>query len=76
MNEDRIGRVSANLRKLSIFLSLIFVVFYYVGWFRLSSELIESEIVWIIRVGSILVGYSAVKCFFINRYLNGTGDQG
>jgi len=76
MNEDRIGRVSVNLRKLSIFLSLIFIVLFYVGWFRLSSGVITSDIVWIIRVGSILVGYSALKCFFINRYLNGTGDQG
>ena len=76
MNEDRISRVSANLRKLSIFLSLIFVALFYVGWFRLSSGVIASEIVWIIRIGSILVGYSALKCFFSNRYLNEAGDQG
>lgn len=71
-NEDgRLKRATTNLKKVAVFLALIGFVTLYLGWIRysLESDPIIQEMVWTLRIVSILIVYAALKCFLIGRYL-------
>ena len=67
----RFERATANLKKLAIFLALIGLVLLYVGWLRypLGDEAMMREMVWVLRIASIVILYAALKGFLIARYL-------
>ena len=71
-NDDkRLKRATTNLKKVAVFLALIGFVTLYLGWIRYSLEgdSIIQEMVWTLRIVSILIVYASLKCFLIGRYL-------
>ncbi len=68
MDSERLDRVSSNLTKVSILLAVTGITLVYGTWFGPLKSTGETPS-WIWKVASILVLYSSVKCFAINRYL-------
>ena len=64
-------RATANLKKLVIFLVLIGLALLYLEWFRypLGDETVVREMVWALRIVSLLILYASLKCYMIARYL-------
>ncbi len=69
MNTNRFDRASSNLLKLSMFLAVTTAVLVYAGWFALLANP-DSVALWCVRIGAVSVGYGALKCFAIQRYMN------
>ena len=67
----RLERATANLKKLVIFLVLIGLALLYLEWFRypLGDETVVREMVWALRIVSLLILYASLKCYMIARYL-------
>ncbi len=71
IDASRFTRATGNLKKAAIFLGLIGVTMLYLGWIRypMGGETIVQEMVWVIRIASIMILYVSLKCFLIERYL-------
>ncbi len=71
IDASRFTRATGNLKKVAIFLALIGVTMLYLGWIRypIGGETMMQEMVWVIRIVSIMILYVSLKCFLIERYL-------
>lgn len=67
----RFERTTTNLKKVAILLALVALILLYLGWIRYSpgDETVIQEMVWALRIVSMVIIYVALKCFLIGRYL-------
>jgi hypothetical protein len=75
IDTKRLKRATGNLNKVAILLALVGLTLLYLGWIRypVESEDLMREMVWCLRIVTVVILYISLKCFLIARYL-GTNE--